>query len=335
MRTLWPRWTLLPAAPFVLWCSYLLLVRGEARWELVAILIGAPLLAYASQRTKKLFVGWLPFMLVGLLYDAMRFVQDWGVSASTVHVCDLRAYELSLFGSYGRGPGGGPGTLHDWLQAHASTFADAYFAIPYGSYIFVALGYGVYLAYTDHAALQRYGWAFFVLNIAGFVTYHLYPAAPPWYFHAHGCGVDLTATASEGANLARVDRLLGIGYFHGLYGRSHDVFGAVPSLHVTYPVLMAWVGWPRHRWPVRALMLVYAASMIAGAIYLDHHWILDVVIGLSFVAVIYPATVAVLGRRGQLAVLAPTPIAPDLSQPAPAPARRPAVLEPPRESVQP
>lgn len=332
MRTLWPRWTLFPAAPFVLWCSYCLIVRREARWELVAIMLGAPLLAYGSARTKRLFVGWLPFLLVGLLYDAMRFVQHVGVSASSVHICDLRRHELAFFGAWGRGPDGGPGTIHDWLQAHSSLVADVYFAIPYGIYIFVALGYGIYLAYTDHAALQRYGWAFFALNIVGFVTYHVYPAAPPWYFHAQGCAVDLGATASEGASLARVDGLLGIGYFHGLYGRSHDVFGAVPSLHVTYPVLMAWVGWSRHGWPVRALMLLYAASMIVGAVYLDHHWILDVVIGLAFVGVLYPATAALLGRRGELAVLAPTPIGP---APAPVPAARAPVLEASRESVQP
>ena len=61
-------------------------------------------------------------------------------------------------------------------------------------------------------------WSFFVLNIAGFVTYHLYPAAPPWYFHLHGCTVDLAAPASAGPNLTRVDAWLGISYFAGFTG---------------------------------------------------------------------------------------------------------------------
>lgn len=304
MRTLWPRWTLLPAAPLVLWCLYCLFVRGERRWELALILVVAPIMVYGSARTKRMWEGWLPFALVGLLYDAMRFVQGVGVSASTVHVCDLRAHELALFG---KASGGTTVTLQDWFQAHSSPIADAYFAIPYGIYIFAALGYAVYLGFSDHEALQRYGWTFLALNVAGFATYHLYPAAPPWYFHQYGCTVDLTAAASEGPNLARIDALLGFPYFHGLYGRSHDVFGAMPSLHVTYPVLMLMVGWSRHRWFARTLMVVYALSMIAGAIYLDHHWVIDVVVGLTYVAVIYPVTVAVLAWRARLAVSAPAP----------------------------
>lgn len=297
MRTLWPRWTLLPAAPLVLWCVYCLFVRGERRWELVAVLIATPLVVYGTPRTKRLWQGWLPLALVGLLYDAMRFVQGVGVSPSTVHVCDLRAHELALFGTRAGGTGGASITLQDWFQAHASPIADAYFAIPYGIYIFAALGYAVYLGFADHDALLRYGWTFFALNVAGFATYHLYPAAPPWYFHQYGCSVDMSALASEGPNLARIDRLLGFPYFHGLYGRSHDVFGAMPSLHVTYPVLMLMVGWSRHRWPVRGLMGVYALSMIAGAIYLDHHWVIDVVVGLAYVVVIYGVVFAVLRRR--------------------------------------
>jgi membrane-associated phospholipid phosphatase len=299
MRTLWPRWTLLPAAPLVLWCLYCLFVRGERRWELAAILVVAPLVVYGNARTKRMWEGWLPFALVGLLYDAMRFVQGVGVSASTVHVCDLRQHELSLFGTTA---GGARITLQDWFQAHSSPIADAYFAVPYGIYIFAALGYAVYLGFADQAALERYGWTFLALNVVGFATYHLYPAAPPWYFHQYGCTVDLTAAASEGPNLARIDALLGYPYFHGLYGRSHDVFGAMPSLHVTYPVLMLMVGWRRHRWVVRTLMSVYALSMIAGAIYLDHHWVIDVVVGLALVVGIYPVTVAVLARRARPAV---------------------------------
>lgn len=306
MRTLWPRWTLLPAAPILLWCAYCLFVRGERRWELVAILIATPLLVYGSPRTKRLYQGWFPLALVGLLYDAMRFVQGVGVNASTVHICDLRAHEVALFGM---NSGGTTVTLQDWLQAHASPIADAYFAIPYGIYIFVALGYAVYLGFSDHDALMRYGWTFLALNIAGFATYHLYPAAPPWYFHEYGCSVDLTAAASEGTNLARIDRALGLPYFHGLYGRSHDVFGAMPSLHVTYPVLMLMVGWPRHGWFGRAVMIIYALSMIVGAVYLDHHWIIDVLVGLSYVVVIYGVAFVVLKRRQGLATpTAETPL---------------------------
>lgn len=293
MRALWPRWTLLPAAPFVLWSAYCVAIRREWRWELIALMFVTPFLAYFSERTKRIFLGVLPLLLTGLLYDAMRFVQGVGVSASSVHVCDLRRHEAALFGL---DVDGVRGTLQDYFQRHWSIVADAYFAIPYGVYLLAIVAYGLYLGFTDLVALRVFAWTFFALNFAGFLTYHLYPAAPPWYFHAHGCGVDLSAVASEGPNLARIDRLLGFGYFHGLYGRSHDVFGAIPSLHVTYPVLTLLVGWPKHGRPVRVAMVIYAVSMIAGAVYLDHHWIIDVIVGLAYVLVIHALVRVTIAR---------------------------------------
>jgi membrane-associated phospholipid phosphatase len=313
MRALWPRWTLLPAAPFVLWSGWCIVVRREWRWELIALMLVTPLLAYFSPRTKRIFVGVVPLLLTGLMYDAMRFVQGVGVSQTSVHVCDLRQTEAALFGL---DVGGVRVTLQDYLQQHSSIVADAYFAIPYGVYLLVAVGYGLYLGITDLGALRVFSWTFFALNFAGFLTYHLYPAAPPWYFHAHGCRVDLAAVASEGPNLARIDRLLGFGYFHGLYGRSHDVFGAIPSLHVTYPVLMLLVGWAKHGARVRAAMSIYAASMIVGAVYLDHHWILDVLIGLAYVLAIHALVRATLAVGGSVAEVPATVVA------AEAPSRR-------------
>jgi len=264
--------------PFVAWAAFRLL-RGEVRWDYIAFLIVPPLLAWATPRTRKLFVGLYPFALVGLLYDAMRFVQNVGVSPERVHLCDLRAAEAQLFGSTVDGQ---PFTVHDWIQTHHVAVLDAFFAIPYGTYIFAAIGFAVWLWRRDFPRMQRFAWGFFALNVAGFATYHLFPAAPPWYFHAHGCVVDMAAHASEGPALARVDAWLGFPYFHGLYGRASDVYGAVPSLHVAYPLLMMLEGWPLFRRFGRVASVVFFVSMCGGAIYLDHHWMIDVVLGLAY-----------------------------------------------------
>jgi membrane-associated phospholipid phosphatase len=279
VRSLWPRYALLPVAPFVLWCAYCLL-RGEQRWELVVLLIGVPALAYTNTATKRLYGALLPFGLVGLIYDAMRFVKHVGVSVERVHVCDLRAYETTLFGSNGR-------TLHDWLQPRAVPALDLLFAIPYGTYLLAPIGYAVYLYFRDYPGAQRVAWTFLVLNVVGFIAHHAYPAAPPWYFHAHGCGVDLATAGNPGPNLLRVDAMLGVPFFTGLYGRSNDVFGALPSLHVSYPIIMLMEGWPKHGRFARALLVAFAISMCGAAVYLDHHWVLDVVAGLVLGVIAY------------------------------------------------
>ena len=55
--------------------------------------------------------------------------------------------------------------------------------------------------------------AFFVVNVMGFVTYFIYPAAPPWYVTAHGLGpAQMNITPSPGA-ASRFDALLGTHIF--------------------------------------------------------------------------------------------------------------------------
>ena len=36
--------------------------------------------------------------------------------------------------------------------------------------------------------MRRFAWTFFFLNVAGFLTYHLYPAAPPWESSSKSAG---------------------------------------------------------------------------------------------------------------------------------------------------
>lgn len=282
VRQLWPgpgRWLPLP---FILW-ALACVVQGERRWELGVFAVGMPLLAYATANSKRLFVGILPMALLALTYDAMRYVRNVGLTAERVHVCDLRAIDMQLASVRIDGV---PGSVHDYLQLHATKTLDLLCAIPYGIFLYVTVAFAVTLYVRDYARLQRFAWTFFILNIAGFVTYHVYPAAPPWYYHAHGCTVDLASHASEGPNLARVDRWLGVPYFAGFYGRSNDVFGAVPSLHVGYPLLIVLYAWPMTGALGRTLALAFFFAMCFAAIYLDHHWIVDVLLGILYTLVV-------------------------------------------------
>ena len=116
------------------------------------------------------------------------------------------------------------------------------------------------------------------------------------------------AHASEGSHLARVDQLLGIGWFSGFYGRSSDVFGAVPSLHVAYPLTIVLEGWRRHRVWGRTISVVFYLWMCFSAVYLDHHWVLDALLGSAF-ALAVAAAMRWLTRPGERRRAFPSPIA--------------------------
>jgi hypothetical protein len=278
MRALWPRWTLGPLLPFYVFIVFVI-YKGDLRWDHVAMAIFVPFLAYTNERTKKLCVGAYPMMLTALLYNVMGYVKNIGVSPETVHDCDLRALEMRLFGITSNGV---KMTLNDWFLTHHATWLDIYCAVPYGTFIFACLGVAIFLYFKDYRAVQRFAWVFFLMNMAGFITYHVYPAAPPWYFHAHGCDISMTAMPSAGPRLENVDRVLGITYFHGMYGRSSDLYGAVPSLHVAYPLLILVEGWRTFGWPARVASMIFFVSMVFAAVYLDHHWVTDVVLGICY-----------------------------------------------------
>lgn len=278
VRALWPRAPWLPVAPYWLWVAFWR-YRAGFRWDHVAMALAATGLAYGNRGTKRLFVALVPLSLVAALYDAMRLFKNAGLTPEGVHVSDIRALELRWFGV---GSGDARVTLQDWFHAHPSLPLDLVCAIPYGVFLYVITAYAVYLFGRDRGAQQRFAWGFFVLNVAGFVTYHLYPAAPPWYFRKYGANVDLEARASCGTRLARVDTVLGFRYFEKFYARTSDVFGAVPSLHVAYPLLMIIEGWPQHGGAGRSALVLFYASMCFSAVYLDHHWVIDVILGSAY-----------------------------------------------------
>jgi inositol phosphorylceramide synthase catalytic subunit len=275
--------SLLARLPFVahpLWAAATHQFRAEHVVELLIVAFSL----VAGPRIARLLAGGYPLGLVGVLYDAMRGIENLGVTPERVHLCDLRAREVALFGvDLG---GGQRGSLHDWFQMHSSPLLDRLCAIPYGTFIFVCMGCAGFLYFRDYPRMVRFTWCFFALNIAGFVTYHLFPAAPPWYYHAHGCTIDVTAAASEGPNLARVDAWLGVPYFAHMYGRASDVFGAMPSLHCAYACLVMLEGFAVFRGAWRAASVAFFALMCFSAIYLDHHWVLDAIGGITYCALV-------------------------------------------------
>lgn len=278
IRSLWPRGALWPIAPFLAYAAWSY-ARADLRAEHLIVLAIVATLAYVGPRTKELLLGLYPVGLVFILFDGMRPWQRVGLDESRILLCDLRAIEARLFGSGGH-------TAHDYFQAHHSAVLDVLCAIPYATFILWCLGGAVWLYTKDRAAMRRFMWGFFALNVAGFVTYHVLPAAPPWYFHAHGCAVDLATRPSEGPALARVDLLLGIPYFHGMYSKGSSVFGALPSLHCAYPLLLVLVGWRVFGPRMRAVALAYYAAMVFSAVYLDHHWVLDALLGSAYAAIV-------------------------------------------------
>lgn len=316
MKKTWPRYTLLPAVPFVA-AGLVWAIKRRFRWDHAAMMTAVPALAYASPSTKRLYQGMLPFFLTGVLYDLSRLANHWGIKASRVQTVRLRNLDRKLFGIRHRGQ---KVTLADFFQHHQHPALDALAALPYATYFFLPLGYGLYLYRRDRQRLAHFGWAFFGVTVAGMTTWHLIPAAPPWYVRRYGKRIDWKVTNTAGEALLRVDKRLGTHFFEGLYGRGSHVFGALPSLHMAYPFLVLLASQGKHRWPVRATLAGYTATMGFAAVYLDHHWVLDLAAGLGYGAAAYEVAGWLTERKPvaeqpQLAPVIELPTQPEPAEP--------------------
>jgi hypothetical protein len=285
----------LPIVPFALYSAYSA-GRGELRVDHLLLLGSVVLFTVLGRRARELFAGLYPFALVALLYDAMRPFQRLGLTESRVALCNLRDLESTLFGWEA---GGQRFTLHDFFLRHHAPALDLFCAVPYATFILWSVVGAIILYRRDRPAMRRFAWGWFLLNVAGFATYHLVPAAPPWYFHAHGCRVDLATAATEGPVLTRVDAMLGVSFFHGMYARASSVFGALPSLHCAYPLLLVLEGWRSFGRPMRVAAVSYWLAMLFSAVYLDHHWVLDALLGAAY-AVAASACVRALQAKLEL-----------------------------------
>ncbi|RYE79675.1 MAG: inositol phosphorylceramide synthase [Myxococcales bacterium] len=297
------RWAWLGPISVLLW-PVVQLLSGAWRWDylfLFPIIIG---LFSAGQRGRRLFWGLYPIALVGIFYELQPRLRG-PVVAANVHLCDLRALEARFFG-FGLGDGQ---TLHDWIQRHRWLPLDLAGALPYGTYLFMAIGAVAWLFKRDEGRMRVFSWSFLALNLIGFTTYQLYPAAPPWYYHAHGCLVDAAAVPHPGPNLSTVDQWLGYAYFAKLYSRSATVYGAMPSLHVAYPMMILLGTWRSSGPALRAAAVGYVVWMCSSAVYLDHHWVLDIVLGLSYAVLCFVSFRPIVDRwtapRGPVLQTAP------------------------------
>ena len=282
-RRLWP-----PAVGL----SYVVAVAllGGLRGDHVLIgLLG--LLDLYNERTRAFLRQFFPFILTGVLYDSMRYFY-WPAIEGRVHVEGPYLLERSWFGIGGRTP-------NEWFLDHHWPALDLACGFAYLVYVAEYMALAFFLFFRRHGAmLWRVAFAFLVVNVLGFITYFVYPVAPPWYVTEYGFGPARLDIHPAAAAAARFDQLLGTSFFDGIYGRGVDVYGAYPSLHVAYPLIAVWavfrvrdLRWAR--WPTIAFFLL----MCLSAVYLQHHYVIDVVLGVIYALV----TIAVVDRLYALA----------------------------------
>ncbi len=251
-----------------------ILLVGFKTDQLVLIFIFNALF-YISRGTRKFILGFSIFIGYWILFDYMKAFPNY--LFNTVHIKDLYDLERKTFGVNYQGA---ILTPNEYWKINSTPFLDVLTGFFYLMWVPVPLAFATYLFFKNEEQFVRFSLTFVWVNLLGFVVYYAFPAAPPWYVQEHGFGF-VAKTAGNTAGLARFDHYFGITLFHGIYSKGSNVFAAMPSLHSSYPVIVAYYGLKNHMGKINIFFFTVMLGIWFSAVYTSHHYTLDVLAGLT------------------------------------------------------
>lgn len=230
---------------------------------------------YVSATTRKFILGFTVFIVFWIIFDYMKAFPNY--EYNTVSIKDLYELEKSIFGFSVNGV---ELTPNEYWLGHSTKFLDILSGIFYLSWIPVPLTFAGVLFFFRKREFFYFSLTFLLVNLLGFCVYYIYPAAPPWYVQQYGFDF-IANTKGNTAGLARFDTYFGVEIFKGLYEKSSNVFAAMPSLHSAYPLIVLYYGVRNKLGWINFLLAIVTVGIWFAAIYSSHHYVLDVLAGIS------------------------------------------------------
>jgi hypothetical protein len=297
-------WRLLVLGLLVLYFIYIdNLMKVRPDHAFLSLLI----VALVLRNAKRFLVDWSPFILLWIAYDFMRGVAD--DNAGRINILQPYLIEKDLFGPLLGGitpndaillfqEGLGDSAVRALLDSVTSGFYAMHMAAP------IILAWVFWNTLKDRRTYYRFMLALCLTTWVSYATYFLYPAAPPWYVRDFGFVQPQAAFKGSGAgNLLHADYWLGLPVFESIYKHMNpNKFAAIPSLHSAFPLLILIYG-VRRFGKKGAWLLIYPLGVWFSAVYLDHHYIIDIIVAVIYVAVCVLAAErllfpALFGSRG-------------------------------------
>jgi hypothetical protein len=166
----------------------------------------------------------------------------------------------------------------NWYDFYLYFLYTIHFLMP------IALGVLIWKKFGDTKYWQ-FMTALLLLSYLAFLTYLLFPAAPPWM-------------ASDLKYMEPIHRIssdvwwaMGIKDFSSFYAKlSPNPVAAVPSLHSAYPTLFALFIVNLFKGKKFWLVWIYPASIWFGVVYLGEHFVFDVILGVAYAFLAFYAT---------------------------------------------
>jgi membrane-associated phospholipid phosphatase len=226
---------------------------------------------------------WLPISLLLVVYNISRGYAD---DLFEPHVTELIHADEWMFGWF---TGAQVPTV--WLQQHlyerdVVQWWEVVVSLVYVSHFLAVPTIGVILWLRWREQWGRFMRRWFTLSVAGLITYFLYPAAPPWWAFDHSFlperVVRISTNGWNAIGLHSAGNTL-----NALQVEASNPVAAMPSLHTAYAMMAAAFFLPvvaKRWWP---LLLAYPLAMTFTLVYSGEHYVIDVLVGWAYVAVIF------------------------------------------------
>lgn len=254
--------------------AFLLLKRSI--WTPDTLLVILVVVGFVFGRGKDFIIRFAPFLGLLIIYDSFRSIAD--DLNKNVNYWPMIHFDQWL--------GGGvipTQTLQSIWWHGTVTWYDFYFYFLYTIHFLVPVVIALVLWKYRPKFYWPFVWSFVGISFLAFITFVLFPAAPPWLAHNLGYfSGDFARISSE------IWRAMGVENFSEVYSKlSPNEVAAVPSLHSAYPLLaslfvISAFGFKRAWW-----ILAYPLSMWIGVVYLGEHYVFDVVVAIVYVVLVY------------------------------------------------
>ncbi len=280
-------------------CAYLLLgaMTHTLRLYHWFLLLLIPAAWFAAERGRRFFIEWMPLFAFWLGYDRLRLLQPYLLER--VSVAPAYQFEIMLFGWLFNSVAP-PHAARLWLATHAgewfAVIISAAAQVIYFSHIFLfpclMLYWWLRSAFfkENRATFTRHLVAFTILNISAILCYVILPVAPPWWVSLYGVAQPTAELVAQTNMTQAMDGAL----VQRMIGTAATWFGAVPSLHGAYPVLLWLLARREGGRLFLTLLALYGAMMWAATVVLNQHYLIDLLAGAGFALAAY-----LLGARLQ------------------------------------
>lgn len=246
----------------------------------------AATIRHPARWARGMVIDWLPLVAVLITYDYLRGAAD--SLGFPLHMWSLIHFDEWLFG-------GTTPTVRlqrAFLDPNRVYWWDLVAWATYTSHFVTSFVVAAVLWVRNRKRFHAYVARFVALSYMGFITYMLYPAVPPWLAARYGAIQPVYRSATRGWNY------FGLHTAAQLFEKgqaSVNLVAAMPSLHAAYAALICAFFWKTAKPWLRVVLAAYPLLMAWTLVYTAEHWVLDILIGWLYVAIVMTVG-ALLGR---------------------------------------